>query len=115
MFAIIIIGIVSIINIINASLCERKQEFRILHSLGATKGNINKILIYEDIYMFLKATIISIIISIPILIIIIKYMENIIIFNKLLIPFANITLFFIIILLTLIIITLLSHKSIKQK
>ena len=113
--AIIIIGIVSTVNIINASLSEREQEFKTLHSLGATKGNINKILMFESIYMFIKATIISIILSIPILIVIIKYIQNIIILNKLLIPFADITLFFAIILLISVIITLSSCKSIKQE
>lgn len=112
--AIITIGVISTINIINASLCEREQEFKTLHSLGATKGNINKILMYESIYMFIRATIISIILSIPILIGIIKYMQNIITLNKLLIPFGNITLFFTIMLLISIIITLFSRKSIKQ-
>ena len=48
--SIIIIGIVSTINILNASFCEREQDFKILHSLGATKENINKMLIYECIY-----------------------------------------------------------------
>lgn len=55
---IIIIGIISSINIINASLCEREEEFKALSRLGATKGNIIKILIYENIYMFIKSTII---------------------------------------------------------
>ncbi len=111
--AITLIGVVSTINILNASLCERKQEFKTLYNLGATKGNINKILIYENIYMFIKATIISILLSIPILIGIIKHMENIVILNKLLIPFADIILFFILLLLISVIITLFSSKSIK--
>lgn len=111
--SIIIIGIVSTINILNASFCEREQDFKILHSLGATKENINKMLIYECIYMFIKATIISIILSIPICYGIIKYMENIIILNKVLIPFINIIIFFAIIFLISIIVTLCSSKNIK--
>lgn len=99
----------------NASLCEREQDFNILHSLGATKGNINKILIYECIYMFIKATIISIILSIPILYGIIKYIENIIILNKLLIPFGSIFIFFVIILLISLAVTLYSTRIIKDK
>lgn len=113
--AIIAIGIISTINIMNASLCEREQDFNILHSLGATKGNINKILIYECIYMFIKATIISIILSIPILYGIIKYIENIIILNKLLIPFGSIFIFFVIILLISLAVTLYSTRIIKDK
>ncbi len=113
--AIIVIGVVSTINIINASLCERKQEFKILYSLGATKKNINKILIYECIYMFIKSTIISVILSVPICYAIIKYMANIIILNKVLIPFESILTFITMMFLISIIVTLLSSKSIKER
>ena len=113
--AVIAIGIISTINIINASLCERKQEFTILYSLGATKGNINKILIYECVYMFIKAIIISIILSIPILYEIINNMKNVIVLDKLLIPFGNIGVFFAIIFLLSLIITLCSSRTIENK
>ena len=53
--AIVGIGIVSMINLMNASLCERKEDFNILYRMGATKENIKKILIYESVYMFIKA------------------------------------------------------------
>lgn len=111
---IIVIGIISSINIISASLYERKQEFRILSVLGATRKNINKILIYECIYMFIRAILISIILSIPILYLIIKNMEKIIILDKLLIPFSDIILFFIILFVISLFVTLYSSKSIKQ-
>ena len=62
MITIVVIGIISAINIINASLFERREEFRILSRIGATNGNINKILIYECLYMFIKALVISVII-----------------------------------------------------
>lgn len=91
--SIIIIGIISTINIINASISERKQEFIVLNIVGATEENINKILMFECIYMFLKALMITIVLSIPIIYMIIKYMQNIIIENKLLVPFGKIILF----------------------
>ena len=91
--SIIIIGIISTINIINASISERKQEFIVLNIVGATEKNINKILMFECIYMFLKALMITIVLSIPIIYMIIKYMQNIIIENKLLVPFRKINLF----------------------
>lgn len=91
--SIIIIGIISTINIINASICERKQEFIVLNIVGATEENINKILMFECIYMFLKALMITIVLSISIIYMIIKYMQNIIIENKLLVPFGKINLF----------------------
>lgn len=113
--AITVIGIISTINIISANLYERRRDFLILHSLGATSINIRRILIYECIYMYIKSMIISIILSIPILYGIIKYIENIMILNKLLIPFGSICIFFIIILVILLAVTLYSTKSIKEK
>ncbi len=112
--AIMSIGIISTSNIINASLCEREQDFKILYRLGATKRNINKILIYELFYMFIKAIIISIVLSVPILYVIIKKMKNIIILNKLLIPYGNISTFFMIILIIYFIIELCSTRVIKE-
>lgn len=113
--AIIVIGIISTLNIINASLYERKKDFDVLYRLGATKGNINKVLIYECAYMFVKSTIISIILSIPIVYVIVKYIGNIIILNKLLIPFGSICRFFMIILLISLVITVYSTKIIKDE
>lgn len=113
--AIVIIGVISIINTLNASLYERTQEFVILNSIGATKGNINKMLIYECLYMFIKAIIISIILSIPIIYAIIKYMENIISFNRLLIPIGDICIFLGIILLIALGIAIYSTRAIKNK
>ena len=110
-----IIGITSSINIINASLCEREEEFKALSRLGATKGNIIKILVYENIYMFIKATIISIILSIPILYKIIKYMEKTIILDKILIPFTNIGIFILLLFIISLAIAIYSTKFIKEE
>lgn len=112
--SIIIIGIISTINIINASICERKQEFIVLNIVGATEKNINKILMFECIYMFLKALMITIVLSIPIIYVIIKYMQNIIIENKLLIPFGKITLFIIGLLIISLIIFMYATNFIKK-
>ena len=112
---IILIGITSSINIINASLCERKEEFETLSRIGATTGNINKTLIYECIYMFIKAMLISIVLSIPILYIIIKSMEKVIILDEILIPFGSIGLFILILFVISIIITLYSTRFIQEE
>ena len=112
---IIVIGIISSINIINASLCEREEEFKALSRLGATKGNINKILIYENIFMFIKATILSIILSIPILYMIIRSMEKTIIVDKLLIPFTNIGIFILLLFIISFVIAIYSTKFIKEE
>ena len=114
MVAIVTIGIVSTINIMNASLSERKEDFNILYRMGASKGNVKKILIYECIYMFVKALIISIILSIPLIYKIIKQMENILVLNKLLIPFGSIGIFIIVMFVLSLVITIYSTKMIKE-
>src|SRR5699024_7882105 len=111
---IIAIGIISATNIINASISERKQEFKILSDLGATKRNINKINLNESIYMFVKSLIISIIISIPIIYGIIKYMEQLIILDKLLIPFESICVFIIVLFILSVTVTIYSTKSAQK-
>ena len=113
--AIVTIGTVSAINAINASLVERKEDFNILYRLGATKGNIRKMLIDEGIYMFIKATIISIILSIPIIWKIVKQMENVIILNKLLIPYGKIAVFFAILFVISILVMIYSSRMIKEE
>ena len=115
MVAIVTIGIVSTINIMNASLIERKEDFNILYRMGATKGNVKKILIYECIYMFLKATVISIILSIPIIYKIIKHMENILVLNKLLVPFGSIAIFIAGMFVISLAITIFSTRMIKEE
>lgn len=114
MIVIITIGIVSTINILNASLIERREDFNLLYRMGATKGNVKKILIYECIYMFIKATVISIILSIPIIYMIIKRMEQVLVLNKLLIPFGSIGIFIAVIFVISLVITLYSTKMIKE-
>lgn len=113
MVAIITIGIVSTINIMNASLCERKDDFKILHRVGATKKDIRKILVYETVVMFIKAAIISAIISVPIIWGIIKQMKNVITINKILVPFGSIGVYLEIMLVIMLIITAYSSKTIK--
>ena len=115
MVTVVSIGIISTINIMNASLIERKENFNILYRIGATKGNVKKILVYEGIYMFIKAVIISAILSIPIIYGIIKHMENVIVLNKLLIPFGSIGIFIGILFVIIIIITLVSTRMIKEE
>lgn len=115
LITIIVIGIVDSINVLNASFSERKQEFKILNSIGCTRKNINKILIYECIFIFLKALIISYIISIPIIFLIINYMKNIIVLDKIMIPFGKIVLFYIGLFIISLLVTLYSSKFIKNK
>ncbi len=115
MTAIVAIGIVSTANIMNASLIERKEDFNVLYRMGATKGNVKKILIYECIYVFAKAVVISIILSIPIIYKIIKGMENVLVLNKLLIPYVSIGIFIAVMFVISLLITLCSTRMIKEE
>ena len=111
---IMIIGIISAINIISASLFERREEFRLLSRLGATNGNISKILIYECVYMFVKALFISIILAIPVIYAIIKHMEKVITLKKLLIPFGSIGIFIVLLFIISLVITLYTGRLVKK-
>ena len=64
--------------------------------------------------MFVKALIISIIISIPIIYGIIKYMEQLIILDKLLIPFESICVFIIVLFILSVTVTIYSTKSAQK-
>lgn len=112
--AIIAIGIVSTINIINASLNERKEDFRILNSVGTTHEGISKMLIYEGIYMFIKALLISIIISILIIHIIVKLLETVIVLDKILIPYKQISIFIGILFIITMLIMIFSNKFVEK-
>lgn len=112
---IIIIGTASSINILNASLNERKKEFETLNIIGTTKKNINKILIYECVFVFIKALVISLIISIPIIYKIIEYMKNIIVLQETLIPYTNIVIFILALFIVSLVVTINSGKTIKKK
>ena len=65
--------------------------------------------------MFIKALIISVILSIPIIYGIVKHMENVIILKKLLIPFGSVSVFFAILFIISLVITLFSARFIKNK
>ena len=65
--------------------------------------------------MFIKAMLISIVLSIPILYIIIKSMEKVIILDEILIPFGSIGLFILILFVISIIITLYSTRFIQEE
>lgn len=65
--------------------------------------------------MFIKATIISIILSIPIIWKIVKQMENVIILNKLLIPYGKIAVFFAILFVISILVMIYSSRMIKEE
>ena len=65
--------------------------------------------------MFIKSTIISIILSIPILYAIIKSMTKTIILDKILIPFTGIGIFILLLFIISLIIAIYSVKFIKEE
>ena len=65
--------------------------------------------------MFIKATIISIILSIPIIWKIVKQMKNVIILNNLLIPYGKIAVFFAILFVISILVMIYSSRMVKEE
>ena len=108
---IIIISLISFLNIIEASLTERKQELKMLNSVGATTKNIYMVLVFEYLHIFVKALIIAIILSVPIIMIITKYMQKVIITSTCLIPFANIFIFVAMLFILFFVATLFTVKK----
>ena len=108
---IIIISLISFLNIIEASLTERKQELKMLNSVGATTKNIYMVLVFEYLHIFVKALIIAIILSVPIIMIITKYMQKVIITSTCLIPFANIFIFVAMLFILFLVATLFTVKK----
>ena len=105
----------SLDSTISGNVFVYSDEFEMLNSIGATNRNINKILINECIIVFIKALIISLIISIPIIYKIIEYMKNIIVLQEILIPFANIGIFILALFIVSLVVTINSGKTIKKK
>lgn len=111
----IIIGLVSTINVLNASFNERKREFYMLNSIGATKQNIRKILVRESIYIYIKSLILSILISIPGIIFIRRGVSELITLNKVLIPYLDIIAFIAFLFVLLILVTLIETSKFMDK
>ena len=57
---IIIISLTSIINTINTNLLLRETEFSILRSIGLSKKGLNKMLLFESVFLCIKTIILGI-------------------------------------------------------
>lgn len=57
---IIIISLTSIINTINTNLLLRETEFSILRSIGLSKRGLNKMLLFESVFLCIKTIILGI-------------------------------------------------------
>ena len=62
--AIAILSISAMFNSLNTNIITREKEFAMLRSMGLSKKDLNKLLIYEGIFLGIKTLIISLIISI---------------------------------------------------
>lgn len=56
---VILVGFSSIINIMHASLNLRTKEFGLLFSMGLTKKQLNKMLLFESLLMLIKAFVLA--------------------------------------------------------
>ena len=57
---IVIISLTSIINTINTNLLLRETEFSVLRSIGLSKKGLNKMLLFESIFLCIKTMLLGI-------------------------------------------------------
>ena len=57
---IVIISLTSIINTINTNLLLRETEFSVLRSIGLSKKGLNKMLLFESIFLCIKTLLLGI-------------------------------------------------------
>ena len=60
MIFIVIISLTSIINTINTNLLLRETEFSVLRSIGLSKKGLNKMLLFESIFLCIKTLVLGI-------------------------------------------------------
>lgn len=65
-FIIALIGILNFINVIITSILSRRQEFATMQSIGMTRKQLRKMLIFEGLYYALITFIVTLTIGLPI-------------------------------------------------
>lgn len=113
-----IIGLVGILNFINAeitSIITRRREFAMLQSIGMTGKQLKSMLIYEGIFYGCSSIFVSIILSLVSGITAVKPMENLLWFFDFRITLVPVFLVMPVFLLLGIWIPLLAYKTVNKK
>lgn len=110
-----LIGVTSVFNTINTSMNLRRREFAMLRSIGLTKKGFNKILIFESLFLGLKAVIFAFPISFVLIILLNKSFGDAIYISKMLIPYDSFIYAFIGVFIIILITSLYSTSKIKKE
>ena len=113
MIFIIIICITSIINTINTNLLLRETEFAVLRSIGISKKGLNKMLLYESIFLCLRAILYGIP-SATFFVIILMYLSYIMTKNIFKFPIHAYIISIITIIIIIFIMNIFSNNKIKK-
>lgn len=108
-----LIAITSIINTINTSINLRKIEFAVLKSVGQSPKSFNKMILFESLFLGIKALIYGLIISFGIIYVIMQIADLSYGENKIKIPFPTIPV--IICIFVVFIITIITMKYSTNK
>lgn len=115
--AIALISISAVFNTLNNNILTREKEFAMLRSIGLSKKDLNKLLIYEGIFLGLKTLIISLIVYIIVLFGIKKFILflNIHSLKNIVFPIKYLIITYIILLLVIILVIIYCKNKIKNK
>ncbi|MCI8276677.1 MAG: FtsX-like permease family protein, partial [Clostridia bacterium] len=73
---IILFSFINLINTVITSVLSRKREMAVLQSIGMSRKQINKMLIFENIYLALPNCLISIILGPALSLVVIEIFKN---------------------------------------
>jgi len=110
---IVIISLTSIINTINTNLLLRETEFSVLRSVGLSKKGLNKMLLFESIFLCIKTLVLGIP-SATLFVGILMYLSNIMTKDLFEFPMTSYLIAFIGIVIIIFIMNIFSNNKIKN-
>ena len=113
MIFIIIICLTSIINTMNTNLLLRQTEFAVLRSIGFSKKGINKMLLFESIFLCIKTIILGIPLA-TLFVAILMYLSKMMTGELFKFPIDAYLISFIGIIIVIFIMNIFSNKKIKN-
>ena len=115
--AIAILSISAVFNTLNTNILTREKEFAMLRSMGLSKKDLNKLLIFEGVFLGLKTLIISLIVSLILLFGIKKFINylNISSLDKLVFPIKYLIIAIFVLILVIVLVIIYSKNKIRNK
>ena len=110
---IVIISLTSIINTINTNLLLRETEFAVLRSIGLSKKGLNKMLLFESIFLCIKTLVLGIPSS-TLFVGMLMYLSNIMTKDLFEFPMSSYLIAFMGIIIILFLMNVFSNNKIKN-